>query len=563
VVAWGRSSGADGLGLTAAASVVMFVASLPISVSGWGVREMASVYAMGLLGVPAAQAVAISVFVGFAAILSLLVMAAGVAFLRDEVDQATQLSNAETHRKGEIDKITVSLLAIFAAVAVFFQLHIPLRGGLVNVNLADPLALIGGAYFLIHWINLRRWPVWRPPGVNLSLAVMTAALMLAFVVGVAAFGVTPWATNNRLLGWLVILAYVFTGAVMANQWGANGTRRMLETLVVTAAVIGLYITLSLMLLTIGATELRALLAPDFLLLSPNRNAVAFALCLALAAAIALAANGSRMGRRLQPWLAMGAISAGIGLTGSRAGIITMILLWSAGLALRVVPPRRALAALAWAAVLVAIVHLQMAITGSGLGGEAAYLTSDGSDGERMQTFRDGLALWLAHPLFGAGLGAYMADQLTRFGRPLVIHNSTLWMLAEFGVVGTAAVIGAMVPWVRWGLRARSHRRQGFLGLAALLVLGVFAVFSLVHEVYYQRIVWLMLGAILGLPQTARAQAEHPPLPSAHRPGQRPGRIVAPRGAQALAAATEEVLNLPPEERRHGGVRGNVRTGRIR
>ncbi len=48
---------------------VFFVAMLPISVSGWGIREGVAILALGLAGVPAAQALAISVGYGLGLIL--------------------------------------------------------------------------------------------------------------------------------------------------------------------------------------------------------------------------------------------------------------------------------------------------------------------------------------------------------------------------------------------------------------------------------------------------------------------------------------------------------------
>ena len=48
---------------------VFFIAMLPISVSGWGIREGATIIALGMAGVPAAQALAISVAYGLGLIL--------------------------------------------------------------------------------------------------------------------------------------------------------------------------------------------------------------------------------------------------------------------------------------------------------------------------------------------------------------------------------------------------------------------------------------------------------------------------------------------------------------
>jgi len=43
---------------------VFFISMLPISISGWGVREAAAILALGLVGIPASQALAVSVTFG-------------------------------------------------------------------------------------------------------------------------------------------------------------------------------------------------------------------------------------------------------------------------------------------------------------------------------------------------------------------------------------------------------------------------------------------------------------------------------------------------------------------
>jgi len=48
---------------------VAFIQLLPVSLAGWGVREMALVVALGSFGVPAEAALAISVMMGFCLIL--------------------------------------------------------------------------------------------------------------------------------------------------------------------------------------------------------------------------------------------------------------------------------------------------------------------------------------------------------------------------------------------------------------------------------------------------------------------------------------------------------------
>lgn len=76
-----RSLGIDvGLmAMTAVMSIVIFVAALPISLAGWGVREVSMVALLGLLGVDREAAVLLSVEVGL--ITTLLSLPGGVVWL--------------------------------------------------------------------------------------------------------------------------------------------------------------------------------------------------------------------------------------------------------------------------------------------------------------------------------------------------------------------------------------------------------------------------------------------------------------------------------------------------
>jgi len=47
--------------------------------------------------------------------------------------------------------------------------------------------------------------------------------------------------------------------------------------------------------------------------------------------------------------------------------------------------------------------------------------------------------------------------------------------------------------------------------AAVMLLGVFVIFSLVHEIFYQRIFWLVLGLCLAMPYRDRLPKKLPKI----------------------------------------------------
>ncbi|MDP3332784.1 MAG: O-antigen ligase family protein [Methylococcaceae bacterium] len=123
------------------------------------------------------------------------------------------------------------------------------------------------------------------------------------------------------------------------------------------------------------------------------------------------------------------------------------------------------------------------------------ISGDYSDNERLATFTHALDLWQQSPILGAGLGVFIAQSAAWLGHPQVIHSTPLWILAEFGLFGVAVFGWIFFTLARhvW-LSRSSPARHGLL-----LLLVVFAIFSLAHEIFYQRIFWLALGALLAQP----------------------------------------------------------------
>src|SRR5262249_19653452 len=98
------------------------------------------------------------------------------------------------------------LFALGATVASLFQVHLPPRSGEVNVNLGDPIAIIGGLIVLgLAW--QARASLWRIPHLIKALGFFTAVLAAALIHSYAVYGPIDWAFLNRFVGWFILLAY--------------------------------------------------------------------------------------------------------------------------------------------------------------------------------------------------------------------------------------------------------------------------------------------------------------------------------------------------------------------
>lgn len=248
---------------------------------------------------------------------------------------------------------------------------------------------------------------------------------------------------------------------------------------------------------------------------------------------------SRLGR-ITALTVAGIIVAGIVLTFSRGGFLTMMTVLASLAALHYMRPRYALACLTVAAVLVIMllpyyVHRMSSlprVRSAVLMGDSG-VTTDRSAALRIT---ENLACWRAfvdHPLVGLGPGQFGKFYSKQYGNQVGIvrqtrtyrgHNLYLELMAELGIVGIACFVWLVMNLSSslWMLRRRlklindeSADLAGavFLAFIAYLVSGVFLHMS------YIRYFWLLaamaaatirlLRAPVGLPSSPVATAEHP------------------------------------------------------
>jgi hypothetical protein len=485
--------------LIAASCVIMFAASLPISFGGWGLRELSALVVLQAIGFSSASALVASLLIG---VVSLVVLAVGALAFQffvpaTFIDEQPAMAIARPDYTLALDWI----LPIAAATAVFFQIYVPTGGGVLNVNLADPVVLIGCSLYLLRHITTG-WPNWRVPHLTLLAVAATAVILLSFLHGFAIFGYTEWSFANRTLGWGMLLCYAATGALIVERSWREGYEVLIKTFVATGAAVSVLNTILLVLNrlagNISYTEQRL---AGF---SQNPNAFAFILLMTLAAALTL-----RLSERMRT-TALTCIIIGIWYTGSRAGvgsavIVLALAVWW-GVKLRTI----AYAILTTAAIVLAIKFIPQVIGqlfSSDINFVAAmpWTERQVSDNEHLQSVWDGFMMFLSHPIFGAGLGAFITESAQRTGTPLIIHSTAVWVMAEAGILGFAVFIAAIYQIVR----TEFPRRRDPISLMILLMIGGLAVMSTTHELLYQRAFWLLLGAALAYPALTAGQAAEP------------------------------------------------------
>ncbi len=536
----------------AASAMVSFAASVPISVNGWGVREISAIYAFGLLGVDAPSATALSITVGL--LNTLVVVAAAPAFAVSRRILARKVADhrvtpaegnttnfAEIHSRDQLDfqRISSFSLGICLAILLYFQFPINVSGTTLTLNLGDIFSLLGLGLLASQmsfggWLNFR-----LGHSVLLWLVLVTAAIYFSLLVGFIRYGAIPWAIGNRGIGWLVVLGYFGSGALFSGQFGRRGIRRLAEVLLLTAAMVVAVHLIHRIAYSLDWTALPP--PPNFEGFSANRNAFAFQMLITLGLAfsyllptrslhwkrhglaMALLVFATVATNSLTSYVCLMCLAIIVATARKDLLVRSCIVAVLGGLLYACLPfilnaaryaPYYAEICWFWLEQHVAGINHPPPVPPMGANFREIFQqlptdrmvgNEDSSVAERLESLRGGLALWLSHPIFGSGLGAFISTQISKTGTPLVIHSTYVWIIAEMGLVGL--LLTGWIPMMQikrlwmtcWKRPKRMLGGFGKNDSAIFLLITTFCVFSLAHEIAYQRIFWFVLGALLAGP----------------------------------------------------------------
>ena len=353
------------------------------------------------------------------------------------------------------------------------------------------------------------------PKLNLYIAVFSLVLIFGLLKGYTAIGFTEWAFYGRALGWFVLIAYMLFGFFIVNQFGRLGIVRVTETLILSLSIIISICFFVTIFPSIGTNLLNQDHLSQFSGLVMNRNAFAFQLLICSALYVVFAPflgthlipdRGHAMAKNFVFFEALhGLVVLGIYLTGSRAGILTWLLVTSFFMLAGVVKSRLIFRSIAYALAILLIAKLAsfcLSLTGS-LGQIAAYApvySAESSDLLRLDTIVRGIEMWISNPVFGAGLGVFFEASRVYYDQHIVIHSTPVWVLAELGLVGfvVLAVIAFNISKSAFLVDLKKPENA-----CLLIIMAHFLVFGLVHEIFYQRIFWLAIGLCLAVPLSKR------------------------------------------------------------
>jgi O-antigen ligase len=482
-------------------AIVVLVTSIPIGFGGWGVRETAAATIFIALGLPPEIGVVVGLLYGM---LHLIILVASVLILRGRTVSRPAPSLTVNTFHG-IDFWPVTFFLMMALLP--FQIRLPLAEDFITLNSVDLLALIVMINFtIIQLLKGQLNLLWVDRFTWLGLIGLVVMLIMGWFVGWFRFGSNEWATTNRLMGLIIVLSYLFSGAAMCHYLTPALLRKLGLVFVFSIVTSVIVKVLAYNVFKIDASiffnwesHVKGFIT--------DRNAFSF---MSAFSAIFLAFYLGRLkSDDVQQRIAvilLAVLMTLTALTGSRSGFGAMVFIaiWMCWSMPKHIP--------VMAITIAATYAISSLILTENFTIESFTILADRNLREffvihdlRANSWRSGYEFFLEYPIFGAGLGAGIRET------GLVIHNLYLWILGEMGLVGLLLCMPMVLAFVRTAQHYLNRPGLPFKHHADLHGFVLFIIicggFSLVQDIAYQRVLWLMVGFMLARPMLAQKNTE--------------------------------------------------------
>jgi putative inorganic carbon (HCO3(-)) transporter len=370
-------------------------------------------------------------------------------------------------------------LLFFLMSAYVFLLPVQFENA--TLNLAPSDLMLGLA--LVFGLGRLRWVAgaWSPFHACLVLVFLVSAF-----VSISDFGtVLPYA-QVKVAGLVTLLAAYLCLTSAATDW--TEIRSLLRTFVlattlnVVVALVAFGTGVTVPGLNYGAQRLSGMLI--------DPNAFGGLVMVALILQLVTQEGGAALVKGVPGMAVSGTLAVGLALTLSRSAWIGF------AFALTLAAIFRWRLAAAWAVVVA-------------IGAAGAWMSFENPDSlalierpntamQRVDQIQQALPMFSSSPILGAGIGAFsqkVRDPET--GGSLIIHNTTVWIMTEFGLVGLSMFLGFLLWFFAQGLAAlkTSGADQRPLILALLSAHAGMIGVSTGIEALYQRHWWLCMALL--------------------------------------------------------------------
>ncbi|PTB82419.1 hypothetical protein C9986_02960 [Pseudidiomarina aestuarii] len=119
---------------------------------------------------------------------------------------------------GTREGLLVWLFSLFIFLFVLVQVHVVLFDFAVNINLADFFVMLVLSAALLDSVYGKAVVRWRVRNFNVCVLFTCLALFSGWLVALLSDYSISWA-STKLIGWFVILGYVYSSALLVNALG--------------------------------------------------------------------------------------------------------------------------------------------------------------------------------------------------------------------------------------------------------------------------------------------------------------------------------------------------------
>lgn len=198
------------------------------------------------------------------------------------------------------------------------------------------------------------------------------------------------------------------------------------------------------------------------------------------------------------------LTMGVIFTFSRGAWLALALIWVLMIVLR---PKSSVKLMVSA---VAAASVAAVFIASGLLDPDRVVGRANTIGQRVELMNLAVTDFSKSPWFGLGLGRFWDTHST------IVHNTLLWFLADFGLIGFGIAAGFLGYFFWLGLRVyrRSTRVQKPYVLAFLVANAAMLALSMSIEAFYQRHWWMIFAltaSVHAMPSTAPAARRRDPV----------------------------------------------------
>jgi len=480
-------------------SIVMLGAAIPISFSGWGIRELSAGFAFSAIGLNPAIGISVALCIGLLSAVALGIqglITQKQSFSEPEKRIQLDTSQPEIH----IERIFAFLCSLLIPVLISIQVRVPINDRIIPINLADPFVIVMALTFLSLWfIHYRNQNIWRIKWFSAAILMFVLMIGYGWLLAQYTYGSNTWADLNRGFGVFILLSYLFSGAMITTIFSSMHTKRIVHLILVSSIVHYCIFVFSANYVTTSTLVQFQWKFSHYSGFIGNRNALGFIFALSIACTLGFWSEIKSPLRQITLGLFSFLLIASGSFTAMACTLIIVVIsLMSQRLSFLNVT--QAIGILLIASVInlaaqnitdINAPNDNSQVLGLGVSIDEKKLSTES---DRFLNYKYGFSLWKENPIFGSGLGSFI-EKYKDLKVKISIHNTMLWVLAEMGMIGLLMLLVLPICII---VHLYQKRRAPLSSedFSLLLVILVTISFSQLHEILYQRFLWLLLGILV-------------------------------------------------------------------